>query len=283
MQRLLHEFEQPEWEWEREEFAEQLVASVDPGIVSAMSVHLKSPDRSLRSSAAFVMAAKGYDQGFKVLIDEMNDLSEHPSRHGGIPSDGNQDNLRQRKQDRYFAVYLLRKLRDPRSVMPLLRHLDDPDIEYMVALALGQIGDQRAARPLRLKLRRVGTDNPTTRVFTAGGLAALGDAEGHAVLQEYMDGTDDTGDSWVYKRYAIELTALLKQLSYIERYLKLLQDPQPEIRIAAANALVELRAQRTIPAIGEQMGKEQRIVPVDQHNVYEALRQAILALRKQKI
>ncbi|MBS0613604.1 MAG: HEAT repeat domain-containing protein [Proteobacteria bacterium] len=50
--------------------------------------------------------------------------------------------------DRYYAVHLLGELRDARAVGALLPLLDDDQINYKVAWALGEIGDHRAIQGL---------------------------------------------------------------------------------------------------------------------------------------
>jgi HEAT repeat protein len=55
--------------------------------------------------------------------------------------------------DRYYAVHLLGRLGDSKSVDALVPLLSDDDVNYNVAWALGEIGDPRAIPPLIVALQ----------------------------------------------------------------------------------------------------------------------------------
>lgn len=113
----------------------------------------------MRGNAAYVFARAGDRRGLATIEAILADQS--PDRRvewqgGSLLSAGNDDNAMEEylrspealraqiKTDRYYAVHLLGRLRDPRAVTVLAPLLPDDELNYNVAWALGEIGDARA-------------------------------------------------------------------------------------------------------------------------------------------
>src|SRR5258705_10729735 len=76
--------------------------------------------------------------------------------------------------DRYYAVHLLGHLKGARTVEILLPLLEDKDINYHVAWALGEAGDVRAVGPLIAVLR---DSDALVRISAIQSLEKLGATE----------------------------------------------------------------------------------------------------------
>jgi HEAT repeat protein len=136
----------------------QIVRVGDVRTLQVLEPWLGHEDRHLRGNAAFVFASFGDARGFEALRGILTDRSSRPMGQG-IP--GGSFNPAQPawwlpaqiRADRHYAVLLLGQLRDPRAFEILVPLLDDAEIDYEVARALGEIGDRRAIRPLIAALR----------------------------------------------------------------------------------------------------------------------------------
>ena len=150
---LLAQFQRTSVFWQQFEVAKQLAKIGDARVLKELEPWLERPDRHLRGNAAFVFASLGDPRGFGTIRAMLTDRSDRPEGQG-IP--GGSFNTSspswwlgaQIRTDRYYAVHLLGELKSPRAVDVLIPLLDDEDVNYHVAWALGQIGDSRARRPL---------------------------------------------------------------------------------------------------------------------------------------
>jgi HEAT repeat protein len=140
------------------EMGKQIVQVGDVRALQRLEPWLGHQDRHLRGNAAFVFASLGDARGFETLSGILADRSYRPQGQG-IP--GGSFNVSQPawwltaqiRADRYYAVLLLGQLKDPRAFDMLVPLLDDAEINYQVAWALGEIGDRRAIQPLIAVLR----------------------------------------------------------------------------------------------------------------------------------
>jgi len=111
---------------------------------------LDHEDRHVRGNAAFVFAGLGEARGLESIGLMLTDRSPRPKGQG-IPAD-RFSVAGQIRADRYYAVHLLGELEDSRALDLLIPLLDDGEINYKVAWALGEIGDARATPPLMAAL-----------------------------------------------------------------------------------------------------------------------------------
>ncbi len=167
------------------EVAKKIAALHEKSVLPGLEPLLKDDDRHIRGNAAFIFASLGDDRGFQVIKDIlMDDSSDRPPGQGisvlecGISRDALRDTKtplcwtlqRQIDADRNYAAHLLGHLRDVRAVPILTAHLSDPDVEYTVPWALGEIGDKSAIPALIDTLR---STNPDMRVLAIYALQKL--------------------------------------------------------------------------------------------------------------
>jgi HEAT repeat protein len=139
--------------WRQFDIAKALVARRDAPVLIPLERMLSHEDRHVRANVAFVFAGHGDPRGIAIIKAIVADRSDRPLGQGIPTTRSNlaQPRWRLRRQveaDRYFAVHMLGELRDRRGIDVLVPLLEDPDVNYKVAWALGQIGDPRATRPL---------------------------------------------------------------------------------------------------------------------------------------
>jgi HEAT repeat protein len=150
---LVAEFQRTKVFWQQLKVAERIAHAGDRRVLKDLEPWLSVEDRHLRGNAAFVFARLGDRRGFETLRFMLADYSYRPEGQG-IP--GGSFNMEaaawwlpsQIRADRYYAVHLFGKLKDRRAVAVLTPLLDDEEINYNVAWALGEIGDRRAIPPL---------------------------------------------------------------------------------------------------------------------------------------
>jgi len=147
---LVKEFETAEFFWRRFEVAKKIVARGDKSALPALESWLSNEDRHERCVAAFVFAGLGNGRGLEVIIAVLNDMSDRSDT--GVVS-GNWSLRAQIRSDRYYAVHVLGALKDKRAVPILVPLLQDEQINYNVAWALGEIGYDQAIGPLIEALR----------------------------------------------------------------------------------------------------------------------------------
>jgi HEAT repeat protein len=155
---LLAQFKSTTVFWQQFEVAKQIASIGDPRALRDLEPWLGREDRHLRGNAAFVFASMGDPRGFETISAMLTDRS-HRLLGQGIP--GGSFNTAapdwwldsQIKADRYYAIHLFGELKNSRAVDILIPLLDDEAINYHVAWALGEIGDQRATKPLIAALK----------------------------------------------------------------------------------------------------------------------------------
>jgi HEAT repeat protein len=140
------------------EVAREIAKMGDVRVLGELEAWLNHDDRHLRGNAAFVFTSLGDPRGFETLRTILTDRSERPLGQGLARAPGNMATptwwLSPQVQaglvlsDRYYAVHLFGELKSQQAVDVLLPLLDDGDINYKVAWALGEIGDRRAIQPL---------------------------------------------------------------------------------------------------------------------------------------
>lgn len=143
---LLTQFSSSTVFWQQFEVAKRIVTKNDASILKELEPWLSRDDRHARGNAAFVFAALGDPRGLDTILAMLTDESTRPEGQG-IPG-GGFTVAGQVRADRYYAVHLCGELKSPRAIDALAPLLSDSSVNYHVAWALGEIGDQRAIQPL---------------------------------------------------------------------------------------------------------------------------------------
>jgi HEAT repeat protein len=161
------------------EVGKQIVKVGDVTVLRVLEPWLRNEDRHLRGNAAFVFASLGDARGFETLGGILTDRSSRPMGQGVPGGSFNPGQAQwwlpaQIRADRYYAVYLLRQLKGMRAVEILLPLLDDTDINYHAAWALGEVGDVRAVGPLIAALQN---PDALVRIAAIQSLEKLGATE----------------------------------------------------------------------------------------------------------
>jgi len=169
---LVDQFKNEKVFWRQVEIAKEIVKRHDVSVLSSLVDWLNHEDRHIRGNAAFIFGRLGDARGLQVITDILTDRSDRPEGQGGRTCCNNPRYSveLQIKQDRYYAVGLLGELSDAQAVSVLVPFLKDPEINYQVAWALGQIGDRRAVGPL---LDILDDRSPTIRVPVIRALETL--------------------------------------------------------------------------------------------------------------
>lgn len=122
------------------------------------------------------------------------------------------------------------------DAMALLRQKladSDPDTSRLAAWVLGRIGDQTDVDQLRKNVSEAKDD--LVRCYSQHALAALGDADGLKALQENLS-SDDPG----IRTYAATFAGEARATSTTETLIDLLDDPNLDVQVRAAQSLLVL-------------------------------------------
>ena len=177
--------------WQQVEMTDAIVERATRRDLMSLEPWRGHADRHLRGNVAFLFARMGDRRGLDVIVNMLSDRS--PQRvlgpglaieMGSEPSPGKI--AAQIQSDRYYAVHLLGELRDRRAVDVLIPLLDDPEINYNVAWALGQIGDGLAVPAL---VRALKDKNALVRSIAIGALVEL-DAKSALPAIEALEGDE---------------------------------------------------------------------------------------------
>lgn len=160
----------------RKEASEALGALRDPRAVWPLINMLKDEDENVSSAAATALLNIGQSAveplitvfGDKDLIvapspSSISDLSDSKAISEAIEKGLKVTNVR------LYIIEILGRLKDPRAVEPLIRHLDDTDLDRDIAKVLGWIGDRRAVLPL-INVVKDKNRSPSTRLEAARSL-----------------------------------------------------------------------------------------------------------------
>lgn len=185
--RLLDEFMRSPLFWKQLDVGRELANVGDAQVVRALEPLLAHEDRHLRANAAFVLARLNDPRGLETLFAILTDRSSRPRGQAVVPFNAvvREEWLPfQIRADRYYAVHVLGALQDRRAVSVLIPFLEDPEIDYNVAWALGQIGDDRAIPPL---IRALEHGDADVRASAIHALGALGAKQALPHLQKLLD------------------------------------------------------------------------------------------------
>ncbi len=182
---LIDRFQTESVFWKQQEIANEIAKVATPADLSSVEPWLSHKDRRVRGNAAYLFALLGDQRGLATIEGILADNS--PDRHvewqgSSFLFTGNAEDAMERflrspaalraqiVSDRYYAVHLLGRLRDRRAVGMLIPLLDDNDINYNVAWALGEIGDARAVPGL---IAALSNSDAMVRVSAIGALEKL--------------------------------------------------------------------------------------------------------------
>ncbi len=184
---LAEQFESAKIFWMQFEVARKIVTLGDTSVIPALTPWLSHEDRHIRCNAAFVVAGLGDDRGFEVISAVLRDRADRPEGQG---TPGAKWSLREQvSSDRYYAVHMLGELKVKQAVPILDPLLQDEEVNYKVAWALGEIGDGQAISPLIEALRN---KHPDVRVIAIQSLAKLGAKEALPRLHALLDDQEKT-------------------------------------------------------------------------------------------
>jgi len=169
---LVEQFKSEKVFWRQFPIAKEIIDRNDASVLPSLVDWLSHEDRHIRGNVAFIFGRLGDARSLQVITDILTDRSERPEGQGGRTCCNNPRYSveLQIRQDRYYSVHLLGELGDPGAVPLLVLFLKDPEINYKVAWALGQIGDRRAVGPL---LDALDDESPTMRVAAIHALETL--------------------------------------------------------------------------------------------------------------
>jgi HEAT repeat protein len=183
--------------WKQAEMTDAIAEKATRHDLIPLESWLTHTDRHARGNVAYLFARMGDPRGFDTLVgilsDRSTDRAVGPGEVIDMGSELSPGRLaNQIRSDRYYAVHLLGELRDRRAVKVLIPLLDDSDINYKVAWALGQIGDDRAISPLIAALKN---ENALVRTTAIGALVEL-NAKSALPAIEALEGDETLPNGW---------------------------------------------------------------------------------------
>ena len=179
---LLERFTTTKVFWQQFEAARKIVELRDPSVLPQLRAWLTDDDRHLRGNAAFIFAGLGDNRGYEVIAAILNDYSDRAEGQG-IPG-GRWSLQGQIDADRYYAVHLLGELGEAQTVSMLTPLLNDPQVNYKVAWALGEIGGKSAVQSL---VGLLYDRSPDVRVIAIESLGKLDAKEILPILRPLLD------------------------------------------------------------------------------------------------
>ncbi len=185
---LLRDFESTRVFWAQFEAAKKIAAAGDRSVLSKLEPWLARDDRHLRGNAAFVFAKLGDARGYATITGILNDRSSRgEGQAAALLAKDIWSVQKQIASDRYYAVHLLGELKDPAAVPALTALLEDPDVNYKVPWALGEIGGNAAVAGL---IEALGNRSSDVRVIA---IQALENLEGREALPHLRRLLGDNG------------------------------------------------------------------------------------------
>jgi HEAT repeat protein len=158
------------------------------------------------------------------------------------------------KAIRALVAAALAETADPSAVEPLIKLLNDQDVEVVrqAAAGLGRTGDPRAAEPLFAMLQK----NPSMRQSVLGAIAGSTSAPDIAKL---MAGTTSVD----LKRSLVSVLRESHDPRVLDTFAQLVNDPDEDIRQTSAMALADHGDARALPPLLELIKSEDRTTALD--------------------
>jgi len=191
--------------WQQADLGDELAEVATLRDLAPLEPWLKHDDRHARGNVAYLFAKLGDRRGFDTLVAILGDHSaqrtiQPPMIETGVVQEGaaevdplaewrrNPEALKlQITTDRYYAVHLLGRLRDPRAVDVLVPLLEGDEVAYNAAWALGELGDARAISPL---IHALSSKDAVVRVNAIGSLVKLHATQALPQLAKLFDDTE---------------------------------------------------------------------------------------------
>ena len=219
--------------------ADEVRAALEPLVAT------ETDDRH-RCGLAREMVRAGDVSRLQVLLDVLAKDDPYGHVHAaeslykvGRIGDGRQLRAALDRQDnpvlQIMAAAALARCGSPHA-MPLVRRKltdDDTTVSRIAGWVLARLGDPSDVAPLRDILQRA--HDPLSQCFIEHALAALGDAEGQQALIRNLSSTDPAA-----RTYAAVFAGEIGMHSAAELLTGLLDDPEEDVRIRAAQALLTL-------------------------------------------
>ena len=169
---LVERFQSTPVFWQQLDIAAKIVELRDPSVLPQIESWLSADDRHLRGNAAFMFAGLGDRRGLEVIAAILSDRSDRGEGQG-IPT-GRWSLQGQIATDRYYAVHLLGELKEAGTISILAPLMNDPQVNYKVAWALGEIGGPAA---IQLLVDALNDKDSDVRVIAIESLGKLGAKE----------------------------------------------------------------------------------------------------------
>ena len=156
-------------------------------------------------------------------------------------------------------------LSSEKATLFLISSLKDrnPEIRSTAAESLGKIGDRAAIESL---LPLLGDTHPAVRVASARALGHIGPPSDEHTLTELVHALEDPNDA-VKQAAATAIGELEPRSKDLEPLVKLVEAPDPTVRRAAVQALLQTDASRWRPALMRGL-----------HDSDETVRQGVVAI-----
>lgn len=200
--------------WKQMEIGQKIVLAKDARVLPLLEPWLQHPDRHIRGNTAFIFGGLGDARGLDVVFAILDDRSDRPEGQAAECMTGNGTPCwslpRQIAADRYYAVHLLGLLKDPRAVPILESLLDDPDVNYKIPWALGNIGGRSAIEGLITALQK---PSPQVRVYAIEQLKDLKASEALSALLPLLSDHSTSPDGITVSEAARLAIARLQGLS----------------------------------------------------------------------
>jgi len=204
-----------------------LGADADPSMLAPLL--LTDPDARRRAQAAFILGELGEPTAIPLLRDAAR-------------RDPATATLAELRLLRLQIAEALAKLGDDDAVETLRAALypsrpEELEAAALAAQILGEVGDRRSVDQLIYLIEREGVDAmpPEVRLAAAGALAKLGERGGGFVASAY-----DESENPVLRAQAAAVHGLVGMPEQVAPVRRLMDDPDPLVRVAAAAAALRL-------------------------------------------
>lgn len=191
---------------------------------------VRAGDRS-RAAVMLDILAGSDDHGHVHAAESLYKVNETGDGHALRRAFATRENLRLR----VMAAAALGRAGSPAAMTVLREILQHPDEEVarLAAWVLGRIGSQSDISRLRERLGAV--DGKLARAFFEHALAALGDPDGQRALLRNLNSRDAA-----IRTYAAVFAGECRLADAVPRLQEMLNDPEPDAAIRAAQALLWL-------------------------------------------
>lgn len=234
--------------WPSMHAAEALtLAGQQAEVIAALQVRLpQEKDDQHRCGLARELVRAGDRSVLPILTEILSDVQSKGRVHaaeslyklGEVPTDSSLTDAMSQKENiplrlMSAAAFARKNCRSARTVLRNSLASEDPSVRVIVGFALARLGDASDLDSLRERLA-VETD-PMARAYFVNALACLGDVSGRKLL-----GTNLSSSDAGIRACAAEHVGHARCSEHRPRLLELLDDPAVDVRVRAAQSLIEL-------------------------------------------